>query len=100
MAEWKDGELVTVRGRVATVIWQHVIGPPASKTFAYFDLEGEDHQTVVYWTKAPGCAEAVEVTGRVLVVTGPPKRPGRRETKVDASYSEVHLDVDEARCVE
>lgn len=99
MAQWKNGEPITVRGKVATVIWQHIVGTVPGKRSAYFDVENEPTQTVVYWSDPPQCTHLVEVTGKVLEVRGAPKKPGR-ETKVDDSYAELHIDVESARCVE
>lgn len=100
MATWKEGDPVTTRGRISTVMWQHLMTGVDGKKHGYFDVEGESHQIVVYWKAAPQCAALIEVTGKVLVVRGQPKRPGQKETKVDDSYSELYIDVDSARCVE
>jgi hypothetical protein len=99
MSTWKPGATVTVHGRVATVIWQHIVGHVPGKKAAYFDVEAEDRQTVVYWKEPPTCAGLIEVTGQVIEVRGPPKRPGAKESKVDDSYGELHIDVESARCV-
>jgi hypothetical protein len=99
MSTWKPGATVTVQGRVATVIWQHLVGPVPGKLVAYFDVEGEDRQTVVYWKEPPACTGLIEITGTVIEVRGPSKRPGEKDAKVDESYSELHIDVESARCV-
>lgn len=96
----KPGEPITLRGHVATVMWQHMTTGVAGKKLAYFDLRGGKEQTVVYWTETPKCAGDIEVTGKVLELRGPSKRPHEPETKVDDSYSERHVDVTSARCVD
>lgn len=94
---WKPGMTVTTRGRVAKVIWQHLMGGVPGKQSAYFDLDENKTQIVVYWRDDPKCFALTEVTGKVLEVRGSSKRPG---SKVDDSYAELHLDVESTRCVE
>jgi hypothetical protein len=101
MSTWKDGMPVTVRGKVSTIIWQHMMTSVDGKKHAYFDVDGEKTQTVVYWKDPPTCSGMIEVTGKVLEIRGQSKRPGQqKESKVDDKYVELHIDVESARCVE
>jgi len=100
MSTWKPGATVTVQGRVATVIWQHLVKAVPGKQAAYFDLEEEgSRQTVVYWKDPPTCDGLIEVTGTVIEVRGAPKRPGAKPSLADESYSELQIDVATARCL-
>ncbi len=96
----KDGASIRLRGRVSTIVWQHLTTSVAGKKLAYFDLAGGGEQTIVYWKEPPACVGDVEVTGRAIEVRGPSKRAHARETKVDDSYAELHVDVDSVHCVE
>jgi hypothetical protein len=96
----KPGEPITLRGRPSKLVWQHMMTSVPGKRSAYFDLGGGKEQTVVYWKEPPNCAGDIEVTGKVLELRGPSKRPGQPETKVDDTYSERHVDVDTARCAD
>lgn len=91
---------VTTRGKVSTIIWQHMMTTVKGKKHAYFDVDGETTQTVVYWRAPPTCSGLVEVTGKVIELRGSPKKQGQKESKVDDTYSELHLDVESARCVD
>jgi hypothetical protein len=99
MSTWKPDAIVTTRGRVATVIWQHMMTSVPGKKSAYFDVDGEKHQVVVYWKEDPKCTGLVEIAGKVIEVRGPPKKPGAKESKVDDSYAELHIDVERTRCL-
>jgi hypothetical protein len=101
MSEWKAGDTVTVRGKISTIMWQHMVQPVPGKKHGYFDVDGEKTQIVVYWEKAPTCTHFIEVTGKVVELRGSSKRPGKQqESKVDESYSERHIDVESTRCAE
>ena len=99
MSEWRPGATVTARGKVSNIMWQHMMREVPGKTYAYFDVEGEKTQTIVYWKDDPKCTGLTEVTGTVVELRGPAKKPGVRESKVDDSYAELHIDVERTRCV-
>ena len=96
----KPDQAIALRGRISKIPWQHLMTGVTGKKAEYFDLEGGKDQTVVYWKDPPSCSGDIVVVGKVLEVRGPPKKPGGRDTKVDDSYSELHVDVDSARCGE
>jgi hypothetical protein len=93
------GETITVRGRVSTLIAQHMTTDVPGKQHGYFDVSGGGGQMVVYWKTPPSCPGEIELTGKTILLRGPSKRPGR-DTKLDDTYSELHLDVETARCVD
>ena len=100
MKTWQADETVTVRGVISTIMWQHLMTSVPGKKSGYFDVDGESQQIVVYWKEAPKCVAQIEITGKVVPISGPSKRPkGTIGTKVDETYSELQLDVESARCV-
>lgn len=88
------GARVTIRGRLSDTPWQHMIGNVPGKQPAYLDLD-DKHQTVIYWAKPLACRGMLELTGTVIEVRGPEKRPRPGHEVV-----ERHLDVITARCVD
>jgi outer membrane protein OmpA-like peptidoglycan-associated protein len=97
-SEWRVGLVVVVRGRVSKMPNQHLMGGVAGKRDFYFDVTGGS-QTVVYAAALPACGGELELRGKVLEVRGGSKRPGEA-SKVGSSYSELHVDVDDARCID
>ncbi len=94
MAGAKPGAAITLRGRVSSTPWQHLMTGVPGKADAYFDLGGGSEQTVVYWKDPPKCSGDVEVTGKVLEVKGASKGSKADEVR------EPQVDVESARCVE
>lgn len=88
---------ITLYGRIAQVINQHLIAD-SKKEAVYIDLEDGD-QIVAYVPHPLSCLGRVELTGKMIEVKGPAKRPGQ-ETKVDDSYTERQMDVRRWRCLE
>lgn len=88
----RPGDAITLRGRVSSTPWQHLMGRVEGKSDAYLDLAGGREQTVVYWRAPPSCPGDVEVTGTVLEVAGTAK--GSKGEGV----RELHVDVSAARC--
>jgi hypothetical protein len=81
------GENVTISGHISEVIWQHMISyQPEYPHSEYFDLE-DDHQVVIYCKEKIDTREQIEITGKVIKVSGQPKRP----TKVNEEYSEYQI---------
>ena len=98
-SEWREGDVVVVRGKLSKLPHQHLIGSVTGKREHYFDVTGGS-QTIVYAASLPACTGELELRGKVLEVRGASKRPGdTKEMKVDSSYREFHVDVDEARCL-
>jgi hypothetical protein len=64
-----------------------------------FDLEGGG-MTVIHAASLPACDGVLELRGTIVELRGPAKRPGHGPTKVDETYTEMHVDVARARCVE
>lgn len=91
-----EGQSITLRGRVATAPWQHLMSGVQDKQEAYFDLDGGKEQTIIYWKTAPACSAEVVVTGKVIAVRGQSKGPKGEESNIE----ELHVDVDTARCLE
>jgi hypothetical protein len=87
----------TVCGRISKEINQHLVAA-SKKEAVYFDVEGGD-QIVAYVSHPIDCKDRVELTGTMIEVRGPEKRP-RKPTKVDDSYSERQMDVSSWRCLE
>lgn len=82
---------VCVAGRAAVNVWQHLVGIVPGKSPQYVDL-ADGGQIVVHAVDALPVGE-LELLGRVLEVRGSSKRPG----KVDETYVEYALDVEEWR---
>lgn len=45
----REGHTITLRGKVSTSPWQHLMSGVQDKQEAYFDLQGGKEQTIVYW---------------------------------------------------
>ncbi|MHA1991382.1 MAG: hypothetical protein ACW981_05385 [Candidatus Hodarchaeales archaeon] len=84
------GESITISGQISEVIWQHMISyQPEYPHSDYFDLEDE-YQIVIYCKEKIEIKTTIEITGKVIKVSGQPKRP----TKVNEEYSEYQMLVD------
>ncbi|MGE3724661.1 MAG: hypothetical protein AB7I41_03865 [Candidatus Sericytochromatia bacterium] len=94
------GQKVTIYGTLTDEIHQHMVHPPPShKKIAYLkpDIGG---QMVIYLNKeAPPCNGALKLSGEVLELRGPSKRPGGPPSKVDETYVEHQLQVDSSLCL-
>jgi hypothetical protein len=90
------GKTVELTGRISHTPWQHLMGNPFGfgETY-YFDVG--DFQIVIYSKVPIDCAGEVKIRGTVLKIQGPPKSAG---SKVDETYVEYHLAVDEWTCRE
>lgn len=91
-----EGQSITLRGKVSTSPWQHLMSGVPDKQEAYLDLQGGKEQTIVYWKEPPACAGEVVVTGKVIAVRGQSKGPKGEESNVE----ELHVDVATVRCME
>jgi hypothetical protein len=91
-----EGQSITLRGRVATAPWQHLMSGVQDKQEAYFDLGAGKEQTVIYWKDPPACSGEMVVTGKVIAVRGQSKGPKGAESNIE----ELHVDVATARCLE
>jgi hypothetical protein len=91
-----EGQSITLRGRVATDPWQHLMSGVQDKQEAYFDLGGGKEQTIIYWKAPPACAGEIVITGKVIAVRGQSKGPRGEASNIE----ELHVDVESARCLE
>ncbi len=91
-----EGKKVELTGRISDTPWQHLMGNPWGFGESYYFDVG-DFQIVIYSKTPVSCTGDVKVRGTVIKVQGPPKREGG---KVDETYVEYHLAVDEWDCVE
>jgi hypothetical protein len=95
LSEW-IGERVELAGHKSRIPWQHLMGHVEGKNAEYFDLP-DGGQIVVHVAGGLDREDPVILTGRVLEVRGPSKRPtppGGKETKADDSWVEYALDVE------
>lgn len=94
------GQEVIVYGRLTDEIHQHMVQPPPKhQKIAYLkpDIGG---QMVIYLAKdTPVCKGALKLTGEVVELRGPSKRPGGPPSKVDDTYVEHQLRVDQSQCL-
>jgi hypothetical protein len=92
------GERVSLFGREAREIWQHLVGGVPGKRAVYFDPT-DGWQLVVHVASLWDCPGDVELAGTVREERGASKRPAAPgETKVDDTYVEYALDVESWRC--
>lgn len=96
MSGAREGQSITLRGKVSTSPWQHLMSGVQDKQEAYFDLQDGKEQTIVYWKEPPACSGEVVVTGKVIAVRGQSKGPRGNDSNVE----ELHVDVQSARCLE
>ena len=94
-AEHVDQEL-TVEGKVAKAIWQHMIQGVPGKQEVYVDLEDQT-QTVAYIDPAFNCKGRIRLTGKVIELRGGSKRGSKID---DKEYVEYHLDVTRWECLD
>jgi hypothetical protein len=90
------GKKVELTGRISDTPWQHLIGNPFGYGESYY-FDVKDFQIVIYARTPITCPGEITVRGKVIKVQGPPKREGG---KVDETYVEYHLIVDEWSCEE
>jgi hypothetical protein len=89
-----ENRRVVVRGKISAVPWQHMVGASAEFPHAeYFDLEG-GFQIMIYAREPISCAGTLEVTGTVVAISGPGKRPSPDEP----IHTEYHIQVDTWKC--
>ena len=91
-----EGQSITLRGKVSTSPWQHLMSGVPDKQEAYLDLQGGKEQTIVYWKEPPACAGEVVITGKVIAVRGQSKGPKGEESNIE----ELQVDVATVRCME
>ena len=92
------GKKIVVKGKVSTVIWQHIIGSIKDYPFAkYFDLEEDGFQTILYSKKNIEPNETLEITGTVIEIKGHSKRIDEID---EDNYSEYHILVETFRDIE
>ena len=86
------GKSITLTGKISKIMWQHIFGHfPSHPIENFFDLP-DDSQLVVYSTEPLPEKFDLEITGKVIEIYGPPKRPEeKQESKVDDTYSEYHI---------
>jgi len=93
------GARVSVTGREAREIWQHLVGGVQGKQPVYFDLR-DRQQIVVHVAESLHCTGEAELAGTVLEVRGASKRPDREgQTKVDDTYTEYATRRGFVRCL-
>ena len=92
-----EGKVVSVEGKIAEVIWQHLIkSPETHPVMTYFDIG--DYQIVVYSKDELGCGNCkckLKITGTVIKVEGKSKSP-----KSDEIYTEYHIAADKWECLD
>jgi hypothetical protein len=91
------GDELTIEGKVAEAIWQHMMTGVPGKTEVYVDLDDKT-QTVAYIEPAFNCKGKIRLTGIVVEVRGGSKRPGSKID--DKEYVEYHLDVSRWECLD
>jgi hypothetical protein len=84
---------MTVEGKLAKVVWQHIIKVIPGKRPYYLDLD-DGTQIVVYAKPGFHCQGRVRVSGKVVEVRAKSKRPSDEEI-----FSEHHIDVDDWKCL-
>ena len=92
----KVGQEVTIEGKVAEAIWQHMIQGVSGKTEIYVDLDDQT-QTVAYSDPAFNCKGRIRLTGKVIELRGGSKRGSKID---DQEYVEHHLDVTRWECLD
>ncbi len=89
-----EGKVVSVEGKIAEVIWQHLIkSPETHPEMTYFDIG--DYQIVVYSKKPIMSKGKLKISGTVVKVEGKSKRPGS-----DEIYTEYHIAADKWECID
>ena len=89
-----EGKAVSVEGKIADVIWQHLIkSPETHPEMTYFDIG--DYQIVVYSEKPIMSKGKLKISGTVVKVEGKSKRPGS-----DEIYTEYHIAADKWECID
>lgn len=90
-----EGKMVTIKGRLSNLPWQHLIDPCIPyELIYYFDIENED-QIVIYTKNHVNCTNLVELTGKIIKVIGQSKRPGEKK-----EIYEYQMRVDKWKCID
>jgi hypothetical protein len=94
-------QAIQLEGQCSKIMWQHLMGFFLEYPHqAYFDLD-DGSQTVIYSKQKITSECRLQLTGKVIALRGGSKRPksskngDNRETKVDETYVEYHLLVDQ-----
>lgn len=89
----REGARVTIEGKVAREIWQHMMAPPGGYGHeTYFDMGR--FQIVIYSRDLIECDGTVRATGTVVKIEGSSKNPRRKE-----ACTEYHVAVDSWECL-
>lgn len=84
------GEHITISGQISEVIWQHMISyQPEYPHSEYFDLE-DGYQIIIYCKEKIDRKTPIEISGKVIKISGQAKRPGN----IHEEYTEYHILVD------
>jgi len=73
---------ISLIGTISTTPWQHLI--KISETHEIIDyLDLEDGEQIVIYSRIPiKCEKKVQITGKVIEVTGKSKRPDRKRKEI------------------
>lgn len=95
-----SGQQVIVYGTLTDEVHQHMVQPPPEHQKIAYLRPDSGGQMVIYLAKevAP-CRGALKLSGRVLELRGPSKRPGGPPSKVDETYVEHQLQVENSLCL-
>ncbi|KKK42631.1 hypothetical protein LCGC14_1822780 [marine sediment metagenome] len=93
------GKEIQIIGKIAKEIWQHMTSIVDSYPFMeYFDLDFENSFQIVIYTKDKiSCKNKIEITGKLMKVSGRHKDP---RSKIHDDFFEYQLAVDSWRCVD
>ncbi|OLS26829.1 MAG: hypothetical protein HeimC3_07210 [Candidatus Heimdallarchaeota archaeon LC_3] len=82
---------ISIKGKISEIPWQHLVySDPEYPHFEYFDLE-DDYQIIIYTKQKITNQESILVYGKVIPVTG---RPKRSNPESDEKFTEYHILVD------
>lgn len=92
------GKEVQIIGKIAKEIWQHMTSILDSYPFMeYFDLDFENNYQIVIYTKDQiSCKNNIEITGKLIKVSGKHKDP---RSKIHDDFFEYQLAVDSWKCI-
>lgn len=94
MSSMNEGDVVTIVGQIAKIPWQHLIQHVETHpNIQYVDLE-QGGQIVAYSRDAITCNKPVEISGKIIKVTGKNKRPGSKK-----KHSELQIIVERWKCI-
>ena len=95
--EINEGNTVKVKGRISTVIWQHMTALIDSHPHMnYFDL-ADSYQIIVYTKDQISCEGQIEITGKVTKLESEYNNP---EVKISDKFAEYHIIADSWKCIE